>query len=396
MNNVQDEQPALKIHRLSRRLIGIVLLLLLGLALVVALTTRGQEDSSPADRPILVPPPPPVDLGQVYELLEPDSIMAISAPQYAPVEEADNFMNPREQLISVVINGQARAFPLPILSRHEIVNDVIGGEPVAITWCPLCYTALVFSRQIDGREELLTFGVSGKLLNNTLVMFDRQTKSLWSQLYGAAIDGPLAGTRLSFFSSTLTDWQSWREHYPEGLVLSKPLICAQFDCGTYATNPRGSYDIDPYTSYYLTDREGVVFSNIPRDDGASRGRPKERILGLRIAGVERAYPFQQLTVERLTNDVVNGQPVLIWFDPDTSTGVAFLRRLGDELLTFKSSSTSPGTLIDDQSGSEWSALSGTAVSGKYRGERLQPLVTTTAFAFGWYSYFPQSETYRNQ
>jgi len=393
MDRVNGEQPVLQDHRPVRRLIWIIIALVVGVIGFITFTTGGRDDTIISDRPVLVPPPPPVDLGLIYDLLPADSIMAISAPEYVPVEEAETFMNDREQVISVVINGDARAFPLPILSRHEIVNDVIGGEPVAVTWCPLCYTALVFSRQVDGQEELLTFGVSGKLLYNTLVMFDRQSESLWSQLYGAAIDGSLTGTRLSFFSSTLSEWQAWREQYPEGSVLSKPIICAQFDCGTYATNPRGSYDIDPYAGYYNSGDEGVVFSNIPRDEGAASGRPKERVLGLRIAGVERAYTFQILAAERLLNDEVNGEPVLIWFDPDTSTGIAFSRRVDDQILTFMTSPESPELLIDDQSGSQWSVLTGTAVSGKHRGQRLSPLVITTAFEFGWFSYFPQSERY---
>jgi hypothetical protein len=393
MNHVNREASVFQNHKLINSLILIVFAVVIVTVAVIVLAARKEVEPVPSDRPVLVPPPPPVDLGLIYDLLPADSIMAISAPEYAPVEEAEAFMNDREQVISVVINGDARAFPLPILSRHEIVNDIIGGEPVAITWCPLCYTALVFSRQVDGQEELLTFGVSGKLLYNTLVMFDRQSESLWSQLYGAAIDGSLTGTQLSFFSSTLSEWQAWREQYPEGSVLSKPIICAQFDCGTYATNPRGSYDIDPYAGYYNSDDEGVVFSNIPRDEGAASGRPKERVLGLRIAGVERAYPFRLLAAERLLNDEVNREPVLIWFDPDISTGVAFSRRVDDKILTFKSSPESPDLLIDDQTGSQWSVLTGTAVSGKHRGQRLSPLVITTAFEFGWFSYFPQSERY---
>jgi hypothetical protein len=393
MNHVNREASVFQNHKLINSLILIVLAVVMVTVAVFVLAARKEVEPVLRDQPVLVPPPPPVDLELIYDLLPADSIMAISAPEYVPVEEAEAFMNDREQVISVVINGDARAFPLPILSRHEIVNDVIGGEPVAVTWCPLCYTALVFSRQVDGQEELLTFGVSGKLLYNTLVMFDRQSESLWSQLYGAAIDGSLTGTRLSFFSSTLSEWQAWREQYPEGSVLSKPIICAQFDCGTYATNPRGSYDIDPYAGYYNSDDEGVVFSNIPRDEGAASGRPKERVLGLRIAGVERAYPFQLLAAKRLLNDEVNREPVLIWFDPDTSTGIAFSRRVDDQILTFKSSPESPELLIDDQSGSQWSVLTGTAVSGKHRGQRLSPLVITTAFEFGWFSYFPQSERY---
>jgi hypothetical protein len=281
------------------------------------------------------------------------------------------------------------------LGSHEIVNDVIGGEPVAITWCPLCFTALVFSRRVPGQAEPLSFGVSGKLLRETLVMYDRQTESLWSQLYGAAIDGPLAGSRLSFFSSVLTEWQSWRQQQPETLVLSKPLTCRQFNCGTYASNPRGSYDVDPYAGYYNSAAEGVVNRRVPREEGLAEDQPKERVLGLRLGNVQRAYPEALLKEQSLINDTLNGWPVLVWFDPETSTGAAYGRQIDEQVLTFvhQSRETSASLLIDEQTGSSWSPVTGQAVGGPLKGRRLPPLVVTPAFAFGWYGYFPDSELY---
>ncbi len=124
-------------------------------------------------------------------------------------------LDPEERVIGVIINGDARAYPIPILSNHEIVNDIVGGEPVAITWCPLCYTALVFSRNVEGWDEPLSFGVSGKLLYNTLVMYDRQSNTLWSQLYGAAVEGDLAGRTLAVFPSVNTEWAAWQSQYPD-------------------------------------------------------------------------------------------------------------------------------------------------------------------------------------
>ncbi len=393
MDTTREQLAVFRRRHLSKILIGAGVLALVVAALIIGLFASGQLKIAPSDEPILVPPPPAVDPEMISNLLPQDSIPAIDDPQYAPVDKADEFMDADEVVIGVVINGEARAYPLPILSSHEIVNDVIGGQPIAVTWCPLCYTALVFSRQIEGFPVPLTFGVSGKLLNNTLVMYDRQTESLWSQLYGAAIDGSLVDSRLSFFSSTLIEWQTWREQHPNTLVLSKPLTCSQFNCGTYATNPRGSYDVDPYASYYNSADEGVLNRSVPRDVGRTNGQPKERVLGLRLAGTDRAYPFQTLKTQPLINDTLNGEPVLIWFDPDSQTGTAYLRRVVETTLTFSRSPEDPGILIDDQTGSEWLATTGEAVSGHYRGKRLLPLVATTAFAFGWYSYFPNSETF---
>lgn len=393
MKSSQEVTIALRRLQLPGLHIGIGVLALIIVGAVIGLLAREDVPSAQGDEPTLLPPPPAVDPEAIFTLLPRDSIMAIDDPQYATVAEAAEFLEPEEQIIGVLINGEARAYPLPIMSSHEIVNDVIGGEPVAVTWCPLCFSALVFSREVVGQDEPLTFGVSGKLLNETLVMYDRQTDTLWSQLYGAAVDGPLTGDRLSFFPSALTEWTSWREQYPDSLVLSKPLTCIQFDCGTYATNPRGSYDVDPYAGYYNSADEGVVYRSIPRDDERASGRPKRRVLGLRLAGIERAYPYSVLAQQPLVNDSINGLPVLVWFDAETLTGVAYRRDLDGRTLTFSQASDKPATLIDEQTGSQWSTLTGQASSGPLQGRRLAPLVATPAFAFGWFGYFPNSEIY---
>ncbi len=377
-------------------LVGLgIAILFAGAAIFWMLSSR--QSAPPAHQePVLVPPPPSVDPQMIVDLLPRDAIPSIDDPQYATVAEAESFMDPDEQVIGLMVNEQARAYPLPILGSHEIVNDVVGGEPVAITWCPLCYTALVFSRRVDGREAPLTFGVSGKLLRETLVMYDRQTGSLWSQLYGAAIDGQLAGARLSFFPSVLTEWRSWREQQPDTLVLSKPLTCQQFNCGTYATNPRGSYDVDPYAGYYNSAGEGVINRRVPRDEGFDERRPKDKVLGLRLGGVQRAYPESILKNQTLIHDLLNGQPVLVWYDPDTATGAAFGRQVDDQVLTFDHAPDQPGILVDNQTGSLWSPATGQAIDGPLRGRRLPSLVATQAFAFGWFGYFPESEVYSGE
>jgi len=350
-----------------------------------------SPDATP-DRPVTVPPAPDVDPEAIDTLLPRDSIRAIDRPRFEPASQAASAMKPDERLIGLVVNGDARAYPLPILSAHEVVNDVVGGEPVAVTWCPLCYTALVFSRRVPAREEPLTFGVSGKLLYNTLVMYDRQTDSLWSQLYGVALDGPLSGERLSFFSSHFTTWEEWYADFPESRVLSKRLTCAQFSCGSYSDNPRGSYVVDPYASYYETDDLGVVDNQIPREPGTSVR--KRRLLGVRVGPAARAYPYAALRERPLINDVLNGVPVLIWFDPQTETGAAFERRIEGQTLTFRAAGDEEGVLVDEQTGSRWQASSGRASGGPLRGRQLPSLVSTSAFAFGWYDYFPESDTYR--
>jgi hypothetical protein len=375
--------------------------LIIGVALFVFgggwLVRQGQlplnqdQEADIRDTPLALPSPPEVDPDLIISLLDQDSIRAIDEPLFISANEAQEELDPEERVIGVVINGDARAYPLPILSRHEIVNDVIGEEPVAVTWCPLCYTALVFSRNVEGISGPLSLGVSGKLLYNTLVMYDRQSNTLWSQLYGAAIDGALQGQTLEVFPSVLTDWATWVAQQPDSLVLSKRLTCEQFDCGTYSTNPRGSYVVDPYESYYNTPFEGVIDYQIPREE-YTQG-PKERLFGLRIGGQAKAYPFKLLAETPVVNDEIQGFPVVVWFDPETETGFAYGRAVGERIFTFRADPVTPEILIDRESESRWQIATGLAVAGPLRGEQLAPLVVTAAFEFGWYAYFPNSATY---
>lgn len=361
---------------------------------VAVLLWAGEPIGPPASpaRPIPVPPPPTVDLDAVVPLLPRDAIPAIDDPRFGSVVEARQEMAPDERVLGLVINGDARAYPINILSSHEVVNDVVGGEPVAITWCPLCYTALTFSRRIAPRDRPLTFGVSGRLLHNTLIMYDRETESLWSQLYGAAIDGPLAGETLAVFPSRHLDWETWAREHPGSRVLSKSLTCEQFACSQFAGSPGAGYGVDRYASYYNSPEEGVVDAQIPRE-GELDSR-KRRVLGVRVGGRAIAYPYGLLREEPVVNDTVGGVPVLVWFDPDSESGAAYLREADGRALTFERKPGEPVEIVvDRETGSRWDASRGRAVSGPLQGQRLDALVSTPAFEFGWFGYFPESERY---
>ena len=339
-----------------------------------------------------LPPPPDIDPAMIATLLPQDSILAIDNPQFVPVSQSQNeAMDPDEKVIGLEINGDARAYPVNILSSHEIVNDVVGGQPVAVTWCPLCYSALTFSRQLDERQSPLTFGVSGKLLQNTLIMYDRETESLWSQLYGGAIDGPLRGLPLAVYPTIFTAWSTWAEQNPNGQLLSKKLTCAQFNCGTYATNPRGSYDVDPYASYYVAPDEGVVNRQIPREQGVAEA--KRRVVGVRIGDTAKAYLYETLGKEFVVNDEIVNMPIVVWFDPATNTAAAFQRTVNGRPLTFFPDPENPIFMRDRETDSQWSGLNGLAVNGRLKDTQLTPLVSTSAFEFGWFDYFPESDTY---
>lgn len=224
------------------------------------------EDYTPTPPVIQVKP------DDLVTVLPRDAIQAITSPAFDSVDEAQPYMRSDEQVIGLALNGDVRAYPINILSRHEIVNDVVGGEPVAITWCPLCYSALVFSRRVNGRE--LTFGVSGKLYENNLIMYDHQTESLWSQLLGQAVAGSLRGARLALKTASQTTWENWRVEHPDSLVLSKPKTLRVFYGTAEVKDPMYNYSVDRYRSYYASRDRGLVNRNIPEesDDLAGRSR----------------------------------------------------------------------------------------------------------------------------
>ncbi len=358
------------------------------ISILLAISSCGRtiNEAAIGDQPVALPPPPQVDMEELVNIVPAGAIPAIDQPHMASAREAAAQLSADEQIIGVVINGDARAYPIAILSVHELVNDQIGGEAVAISWCPLCFSAIVFSRQIGALERPLTFAASGKLLNNTLVMQDRESGSLWSQLYGGGIAGDYAGIPLSLFPSLVMEWEAWQNAYPNSLTLSKTETCRQFQCDSPTP-----YQHDPYASYYASSDAGIVNHQMVRVGDEA---PKERLLGVRLGDQQKAYPFSQLAASPPVNDLVAERPILVWFDPKTQTAAAYSRRLNGETLTFRRHDDHPTQLIDLESGSVWSGVSGIAIAGAYQGERLPPIAANSAFAFGWYDYFPDSLTFQ--
>lgn len=165
-----------------------------------------------------------------------DGIPSIDDPQFVPAQERDDRFKGNEPVVSIAVNGDARAYPLHILTWHEIVNDVVGGKPLAITFCPLCNSAVVFDAQFG--SEILEFGVTGKLRNSDLVMYDRQTGTWWQQFTGNGIVGEHAGERLTVVPSRLESWDSFLERHPDG----KTLVPNNPRARPYGRNPYAGYD----------------------------------------------------------------------------------------------------------------------------------------------------------
>jgi hypothetical protein len=217
-----------------------------------------------------------------------DGIPALDRPHFVRTAEA-SFLRPREPVIALVLAGRARAYPLQILTWHEIVNDVVAGVPVAVTFCPLCNTAIAFDRRVEGRT--LSFGTTGNLRNSDLVMYDRQTESWWQQFGGEGVIGRYAGTRLRTLPARIVAWRSFRAQHPHGLVLSRSTGYSR----PYGENPYAGYDDVSSPPFFPT-----------RNAGDKRLPPKERVVFLERGGSAVAIPFSTLAKKRCVEVTLAG------------------------------------------------------------------------------------------
>jgi hypothetical protein len=225
-----------------------------------------------------------------------DGIPAILKPVFLPAKQV-TFLTDEDRILGLSRTDQAKAYPIKILNWHEIVNDTIGGQPVVITYCPLCGTGIGLEGSVHGRA--LTFGVSGLLYQSDLLMYDHQTESLWSQIAMRAITGPFTGTKLTPLFLVHTSWGEWKREHPETLVLSTN------------TGYDRDYDRDPYLGY--AESRTLMFDTKHID---ARYHPKEWVLGVEVKGAYKAYPFSELQKTRIPlPDQVNGQKLLIHFNP---------------------------------------------------------------------------------
>lgn len=230
----------------------------------------------------------------------------------------------------------------------------------------------MYARDVRGRT--LTFGVSGKLIRNSLVMFDRESGTLWSHLTGEALEGPLAGEHLEQLLSVQTTWGRWRTAHPRTLML--------------AVDP-SEVRFDPYQTYFGAPDAGLV----GRKRADDRLPTKEKVIGVRLGGEVKAYSFTALARDRVVNDTVGGVPLVIVFDGLSFSGAAYRRDLSGSLLTFAPRPT-PLTMADNETSSTWDGLSGTATAGSSAGSQLVQVPITYSFWFGWVDFYPNTAVYK--
>jgi len=233
-----------------------------------------------------------------------DGIPAIDRPRFISAGRAE-FLQDRDRVLGINRNSVTKAYPIRILNYHEIVNDEFGGEAVVVTYCPLCGTGMAFIASVDG--SVRDFGVSGLLYNNDVLLYDRESLSLWSQLMKQAVTGPMRGTRLQQVAMSHTTWGDWRRRYPDTLVLSTD------------TGARRDYQRSPYAGY--AGSEDVYF---PMGEMDRRYHPKEQVIGLSLGNNSKAYPFAELSRRHgELRDSFATREILIRFDAENRTGAVF-------------------------------------------------------------------------
>jgi hypothetical protein len=313
----------------------------------------------------------------------PDGIPPVDEPRFLPAGDVP-WLSDDEAVVSLSVGDEHRAYPVQVMVWHEIVNDTVDGTPVSITYCPLCNSALAFDRRLDDR--LMTFGTSGKLYLSDLVMYDRQTESLWSQIDGQAIAGVQTGAQLERIPVQTVTWAQWREAHPEGWVLSRD------------TGAERDYGRNPYVGYDEAASDPSLFDG----DTDPRFEPKERVLGLGGEQDPVAVALTALSQARVLELEVSGQTVVLWAVEglrsalDTAditdgrqiaaTG-AFVPQADGRQLTFAAAGEE--TFRDEQTGSTWDVL-GRAVDGPLAGTRLEPADHIDTFWFSWAAFHPQT------
>jgi hypothetical protein len=330
----------------------------------------------------------------------PDGIPSIDEPAFRPAATID-WLDDDEAVAVLSVGDETRIYPAQILIWHEIVNDEIAGVPVAMTYCPLCNSVVAVERTIadpaDDRPLVLDFGTSGALYQSALVMYDRQTESLWTHFDGRAVIGSLIGTELAVLPAAMVGWAEARAAHPEAEVLDRP---AGRGAAPYGTAPYPNYESAPPSAGYVT---GEI------DD---RLDPKRRVVGIAVDGDRVAIDRRVVEVDGIVEIDVGGRALVVLWEPGTAStldgeaiaegeavgGIAVFEADHDGRdLGFgppRGPASGPDTAgevvaVDRETGSSWNVL-GHAVAGPLAGRRLVPVAHLDTFWFAWVRYHPDT------
>jgi len=328
-----------------------------------------------------------IELGELMSGGPPkDGIPAIFIPKFETQGEAASWLDDKEPVIALEIEGEAKAYPLSILIWHEIANDKVANVPVVVSFCPLCYSAIVYDRRVNGVTPY--FGVSGLLRMSDLVMYDNVTESFWQQFTGEAIVGDMIGSKLDFIPAQIISFKQFKDAYPSGVVLSKE------------TGYERDYGRNPYVGYDDIDQSPFLY----KEKIDSRLPPNEKVIAIKEDGLIKAYPYSITLKERVINDKLGEKQVVVFHGDGAvsaldegniadskevgSTGV-FDPVVNDKTLTFKYENN---FFIDSETGSKWD-ITGNAIEGELKGTQLKRIKHGDFFAFAWLAFKPETKIY---
>jgi hypothetical protein len=301
----------------------------------------------------------------VRDVLPRDAIPSVDDPTFR-----EGYDGAPEDTLLVVESAPPRGYPTPVLNYHEVVNDVVDGDPLGVTWCPLCGSGVVYDRTVDGRT--LTFGVSGKLADDDLVLYDRETDSEWKQSTGECIAGEFEGRRLAVRSATVTTAERFRESYPDGVVLEAPGGESEAASDDDAPAPI-DYDQRPYERY--VEGEGFGLDAHRGGEGRAWGRddldPKAVVLGVVRDGEALGFPRERVRDEGgAVSATVDGEDVVVFATDDG------IHAYADPGFAFEPTDD-PGAVAGD--GTRWNGTTGRSADGR----ELARVPARRLYAFTW-------------
>lgn len=246
-----------------------------------------------------------------------DGIPSIDSPHFISADQ-NTFFGPEDRILGIVFNQQARAYPIKILNWHEIVNDHVGDQSFVVTYCPLCGSGVAFSSMVNGQP--LVFGVSGLLYNSDVLLYDRKTDSLWSQIMKKAVSGLMAGIKLKQLPMSHTTWGDWKRQHPSTLILSTQ------------TGFSRNYSQNPYHGY---EKSRQLYFDV-NQTSPNTYHPKEQILGVEIGNTFKAYPFVELNKIKtsIIKDEIENQKITILWNKSHQSGKV-LNSKGTEIPTIQ-------------------------------------------------------------
>jgi hypothetical protein len=324
-----------------------------------------------------------------------DGIPAMNNPTFVSPEQI-GYVQEDDLVLGMFVGGVAKAYPENLGWRHEIINDVIGGQPISVTFCPLTGTGLVFETA-DENGEQYELGVSGLLINSNLVMYDRRDfRTLYPQMIYTGITGDFKDDKLELLPVVETTYRLWKQMYPETLVAQSGTGLEAYGsrANSYALNPT-IYERYPYVSSlgdYRISNDYIIFPWTTSEPDLSLFQIKDVVLGVCRGDQTTAYPFLTMPSRAVINDEIAGLNLVVIYDAANRTALPYDRTVNGQVLSFyqvDSSSDLPLELMDVETRSRWD-MRGRAVEGPLEGSQLQQVPAYNSMWFAWSTYWPDT------